>query len=228
MLRKVIKDDMTIEFDLELKKIKNMNIHINRDGEVKVSAPTRMPLYQIDEFVKSKAEWIVKNQSEIIKKKEELTNTNYLMYLGKKKRLVLYNSTKNYCKWVDDVLEVHLDDYDKFESILYKFLKTETKRILSSMYDEIYDLYMEDYSFIKPVMKIRKMTSRYGSCEFRKGIITLNESLIHYDLEFIRYVIIHEFAHMIEPNHSKSFYAVVSKYMSNYKAVFDQGAKFDL
>ena len=36
-------------------------------------------------------------------------------------------------------------------------------------------------------------------------------------IEFIEYVILHEFVHFIQPNHSKAFYAIIENYMPDYK-----------
>lgn len=53
-----------IEFRLDRKKIKNLNLRIRPDGTVCVSAPLRMPLKRVKEFVASKKDWIARVQSE--------------------------------------------------------------------------------------------------------------------------------------------------------------------
>lgn len=53
-----------IEFLLERKKVKNLNIRIRPDGIVRVSAPARMPVSRIKEFVSSKSDWISRIKSE--------------------------------------------------------------------------------------------------------------------------------------------------------------------
>ena len=40
------------------KKVKNLNLRVDREGCVKVSAPRRVPLAEVDRFVESRAEWI--------------------------------------------------------------------------------------------------------------------------------------------------------------------------
>ena len=61
------------------------------------------------------------------------------------------------------------------------------------------------------------MTSRWGSCQTVKGIITLNSKLIEKPLRCIEYVVLHEFAHFIHPNHSKEFYDFVASLMPDWK-----------
>lgn len=53
-----------IEFVLERKRVKNLNVRIHLDGEVYVSAPVRMPIAKIKEFVSSKSTWIARVRKE--------------------------------------------------------------------------------------------------------------------------------------------------------------------
>ncbi|MCR4891728.1 MAG: M48 family metallopeptidase [Lachnospiraceae bacterium] len=68
-----------------------------------------------------------------------------------------------------------------------------------------------------PELRIKTMTSRWGSCQPRRKVITLNNQLIHYPLAAIEYVVWHEYAHFIEANHSKAFYAVLEKQMPDWR-----------
>ena len=104
-----------------------------------------------------------------------------------------------------------------------------TQKILSQKMKSVYEIMNLDYGISEPTLKIRKMTSRWGSCTPKKNQITLNSQLIHYNERFIDYVVIHEYAHLIQPNHSKAFYAIIEKYMPDYKEVSKNGPKlFDL
>jgi predicted metal-dependent hydrolase len=82
---------------------------------------------------------------------------------------------------------------------------------------------METYQVFKqygvpyPELKIRYMTSCWGSCRPKSGIITLNSKLIEAPRCSIEYVVLHEFAHFIHPNHSRKFYDFVSMLMPDWK-----------
>jgi len=64
---------------------------------------------------------------------------------------------------------------------------------------------------------IRKMKTRWGSCNYHKKSINLNLELIKKPLECVEYVIFHELTHLIYPNHSKDFYNYLLTYMSDWK-----------
>lgn len=70
---------------------------------------------------------------------------------------------------------------------------------------------------VYPQIKIRKMSSRWGSCMPGKHKITFNSLLLEKPLESIEYVVVHEFAHFIHPDHSKAFYAFVGQILPDWK-----------
>lgn len=47
-----------ILYEYTPKKVKNMNLRVDREGRVKVSAPKRVSLAAVDAFVLSRAQWI--------------------------------------------------------------------------------------------------------------------------------------------------------------------------
>ena len=65
---------------------------------------------------------------------------------------------------------------------------------------------------------VRKMTTRWGSCNSRKGYINLSLNLIEKAPDLVEYVVLHELAHLIYPHHQKSFYDFIAKLMPDFKA----------
>ena len=63
------------------------------------------------------------------------------------------------------------------------------------------------------------MTTRWGVCNTKTHQITLNLELMHYNIECLNYVIVHELSHLIEGNHSRVFWSIVEKYYPNYKSI---------
>jgi len=104
----------------------------------------------------------------------------------------------------------------KNERELIKFILDNTKKVFLERLNTNYHLFDESIPY--PNLKIRKMKTRWGVCS-KKKIITLNSELIKYSVQTIDYVIIHELSHFIHFNHSKKFWALVSKYCPNYKLI---------
>ena len=150
----------TIEYTLEYKRVKNINLRITKDG-VFVSANRLVPILRIEAFMKSKEDFILSALEKLSRSKQ----------------------TERYQYFSDD----------------------EIKDVILSICKKIYPRF-ENRGVKYPIIKFRKMTSRWGSCNFVKGIITFNTALKFAPYECIEYVACHEFCHFLQPNHSPLFY----------------------
>ena len=68
-----------------------------------------------------------------------------------------------------------------------------------------------------PAVTVRIMKTRWGSCTAAKGHISLNARLLEVPHSAAEYVVVHEFAHFLEQNHSTDFWNVVEKYLPDYR-----------
>lgn len=100
--------------------------------------------------------------------------------------------------------------------MMSKWLKQYQITVFEELLKEKYLLF-EKYGVTYPILKIRYMTSRWGSCQPKKGIITLNSKLIEAPRSCIEYVILHELVHFIHPNHSRRFWDFVAMMMPDWK-----------
>ncbi len=66
-------------------------------------------------------------------------------------------------------------------------------------------------------VRVQKMTSRYGSNSSQTHSINYSLILLHYPVEIIDSVVVHELAHDKVRNHSNNFYNVVYQYCQKYK-----------
>ena len=103
-------------------------------------------------------------------------------------------------------------DYD-----VLKFYKKMAKEVFEQRYDICFSIFNK--KVVKPDLRIRRMTSKWGVCNVTDNVITLNLELIKFDVEYLDYVIYHELSHLIHPNHSSSFWELVSFYVPNYKKI---------
>lgn len=222
--KKSVKHENTeIEFFLVRKKVKNINLRVKKDLSVVVSADYRVPTDFILDFIKSKAEWIIKNQKKIMKhyikedKKLQYISGEEIPLFGK--RLILQvKKQKNELVQID-VENIRIftrdpDNYLKKHKLIDKYYTDFLKKvILSSVknYSTKIDLGFE------PEIKIRKMVSRWGSCTVNKGRITFNFFLVHVPKTYIDYVVLHELLHFRYQGHNKEFYSALSRYMPKWK-----------
>ena len=97
--------------------------------------------------------------------------------------------------------------------MLDKFLKDKTKEIFEAEVLKLKGI-IKTSEF---TLKIRKMKTRWGVCNYKNNSITLNSELIKYTIDALRYVIIHEMCHFYHHDHSASFWQMVEEYAPNYK-----------
>ena len=70
----------------------------------------------------------------------------------------------------------------------------------------------------KPAIKVRSMTSCWGVCHMAKRQITFALQLYNMPEAAQIYVVVHEYCHFLQPNHSPAFWAEVAKLMPDWKA----------
>lgn len=207
-----------ISYTLLIKQVKNINMRIEKNGEIVVSANAFVPLDRIDDFVSSKITWIKKHQEAILEKTSRvMLSENSMMLFGREYKIKYSKGLYNHVSYDENVVQVILKDGANKDQVIQRFIDKLCKDIFTDI-ATITNRMLKDYDLEFPTIKLRTMSSRWGSCIPVKKQITLNKRLIHYPVEFIEYVILHEFVHFIQPNHSKAFYHIIENHMPDYKA----------
>ena len=96
-------------------------------------------------------------------------------------------------------------------------LEKKLKKWFLTLLEQRTRFFEEEMNIINPYkIRLRKMSSRYGSNSSHTHSISYSTVLIHYSLEIIDSVVIHELVHHYVRDHSRNFYNVVYKYCPNY------------
>ena len=88
----------------------------------------------------------------------------------------------------------------------------------TAMSDAVYPAFAEVLGGQKPTIKVRSMVSRWGVCAMAKRQITFALQLYNMPPAAQIYVVVHEYCHFLQPNHSKAFWAEVEKLLPDWKA----------
>lgn len=99
-----------------------------------------------------------------------------------------------------------------FKRYLWKLLSASAHDETESLVRQIN---AETYSDRIDRVVLKYMRSRWGSCSHH-GVIALSTPLLLTTPEILRYVIIHELAHIRHPDHSKAFWSHVAEYSPEY------------
>lgn len=223
--RSVIVEGREICYQLERKNVKNLNLRVRKDGSVFVSANERIPCEEIDKFIYRKATYILKaidhfyEMEQYRPRPKQYVSGETFYIQGRGLRLQVSQSKKDAISsdGVYIFLEVtDVNDVEKKRKLVTRFLDQQCKTIFDKITEELYPMFKK-YGVEKPVLRIRDMETRWGSCLTKKHIITLNKRLLEAPHNCIEYVVMHEMCHFIHPNHSKQFYAFLSMLMPDWK-----------
>lgn len=212
-----------IEYTLTRTSRKNVNITIKNDGVIYVSAPKRVALADINKIILSKREWILNAQKNIKAKKiiknDILLKNNSSIYLyGTARKLLIVPCMKNFVAINGNTIVFYVkEEYSNDQKYKSSFFNKSLKNELLKDINKFANKYLKLLNLSLNTLELRSMKTRWGTCIPAKKKILFNSKLIHCPYESIEYVVLHEIAHLIHPNHSKAFYNLIEKYMPDWK-----------
>jgi len=215
-----------IFYTLTKSKRKTIGIKIDKNGEVKVSAPLRLGKKQIEEVIREKSDWIISKlnivremNSNIVPR--EFVSGEKLLYLGKEYTLKIVDRdlARSEVFLQNDTISVYIS-----ASLTEEARKQKIKETLIKWYrqcfSEVVNDRIEKYSLklnATPCnVAIKDQRTRWGSCSV-KGNINLNWRLVMAPIDIIDYVVVHELCHLKIMNHSKDFWLLVESVLPCYK-----------
>ena len=186
-----IKDNVSYKVTVTYKYQRNIYFRYKDDG-FHVSAPYLTSYKTIEMGLNKYAEKLIKQHKGTIS--HYSFEEDYVYLLGEQVSLTSLNI--------------------KNKEELDKYLKKYALGIISEevqKYRQIMDISTE-YK-----VRIANTSRQFGSNSKRTHSLSFQTSLIHYSLDIIDTVVVHELAHEFERNHQKGFYDIVYKYSPNYK-----------
>ncbi len=223
--RTVYYNGAEISYQLERKNVKNLNMRVKYDGAVYVSANRTVSVSRVDEFVISKGQFILDalQRFSLLRAAEpaelKYEENDVLCLLGQSLRLKLMQDEQRYVEYDREFIYLHVTDINDLcekQRVYQKFTDSLCLSVFQRLMDDIYPTF-HVFGIEMPRLRTRSMRSRWGTCHVSKKLVTLNKKLIEHPEGCIEYVIVHEFCHFIHANHSKQFYALLSRLMPDWK-----------
>ena len=168
------------------RRAKNLSIRIGRNGDVRVTVPGYVSIHRAEAFVFSKKGWIIqkiREQEKSLDSAIAIRDGDEIDVRGKRIKVSLKG------------------EQDSVEQALWRILHKEAAAILPGRVEELAQAHGLSYSGVK----VRRMKSRWGSCNARNGI-NLNSWLVMLPPHLSDYVILHELAHTRHRDHSSRFW----------------------
>lgn len=193
---------------------KNVKILISPAGELFVYAPKRLNIEKLKEIIDNREDWIKRKISYI---KEELEKNQYLLSY---KDILLYGKSYS-IEYSDNIKKIKIDNdkylfpnskKDKFLTTIKSWYKKLANQIIIPRLEQLAQSLNLSYTSAK----IIDTKSKWGSCD-NKRTIKINYKVIMLPHNLIDFILIHELIHLIELNHSKQYFAILSKVLPDWK-----------
>lgn len=208
------------------KKIRNLNLRVSvPDGDVKVSAPFLCSDERIYKFISQKLDWIKNSQNHIrnlklrgeIKLPPKFLSGEEHYFFGKRFALLVFkNSLSNSVEINQDKIELYVKGQSNF-SQRQKILDDFYRKNLRAIIPDLIAKYEEKIGVKVAEFGIKKMKTRWGTCNIVDRRIWLNLELAKSSLDFLESIVVHEMTHLIEKNHNKNFYNLMDGFMPSWR-----------
>lgn len=225
MIHEVKLSDRVIPYDLERKKVKNINLRIKPNGNIYVSANNAVSISAVNDFILSKEKFVLsalkkcEDAKRYAPKPKEYVDGETFIIFGHDIRLKVFEDKRNYVKSDEAYIYLYVknkNDLDLKRKTMDKWLMQKCKETILMICESVYPKFQK-YGIDFPQIKFRNMTSRWGSCQPKKNVLTFNYKLISAPIASIESVVVHEFVHFLVPNHSRKFYETLSVFLPDWE-----------
>ena len=213
---------MSTPYELYYTDRKTLGIKVYPDTSVKVFAPIDTDLPIIEQHLKAKRKWIEKQQKAFQTYLPPTPPRQYIggetfLYLGKQDMLKIEPSTAEEVKLYQGRLVVKTlnPEATHIKKLLQQWYIARATILFNKLFEEQFCLFKR-FTLENPILQIKKMEKRWGSCTPQQKII-LNPELIKAPIVCINYVILHELCHLVHHNHSQAFYRLLESFMPDWQ-----------
>ena len=222
-LRRIQLGAHAVDYVLRRSTRRSIGFMVDDDG-LRVTAPRRLNLGEIDNAIRAKQRWILTKLEERGERRElrqkkppvQWIDGAELPYLGGSLTLRLEPAARSHCRFDAITRELRvgvvsgLQEWQLRERVRL-WLQSEAR----TLFAERMDLFAPRLGVSYRSLTLSSAGTRWGSCTVG-GSIRLNWRLIHFPLALIDYVVAHELAHLREMNHSQRFWDTVGSVYPDY------------
>ena len=214
-----------VRYELERKRVRNINLRVRRDGSVYASAAPGVPAASVDDFVRKKEAFIRAAQREFARRESAPPSRLFqsgerFCFLGQTLLLRVEDAPRPGAVVEGGELLLRVrgaDDAKARARALRRFVDEQAQAVFSEALRRVHPRFAP-LGVPLPTLRARFMKSRWGTCLVRRGVIILNKKLVQVPPACIEYVAAHECCHFLCPNHSPRFYALLTQVMPDWKA----------
>ena len=211
-----------ISITVTRKRIKHVHLRVHPPlGEVTISAPMSARLQVVEAFAESRLEWIRRHQERVRGQERKaphrfIDGESHALW-GRQHILSVVERDGRQDVIPEDcritlIVRPGTDTAGR-AAIMHAWHKTILHETLPAMirtWDQRLKVRLTGYL-------LRRMKSRWGSCNPRTGHIRLNTELVTKPSYLLEYVLVHEMVHLIVPNHGTRFVNLMNAHYPTWR-----------
>ncbi len=193
------------------KRAKYLRLKVSHQG-LELVLPYRCSQQEALNFLNSKRDWVEAQLKQLpVRKIPEPPQQLHLLAINSEWR-VFYHADSGPARLRENKLEKTLtlsgnyQNQNHWQTLLILWVKKQAKAILPPWLKHLSELKLLPYTSVS----IRSQKTRWGSCSANKKI-NLNYKLLFLNKEMVEHILLHELCHTVHLNHSKNFWALLTK-----------------
>lgn len=226
MMWQVSYGERQIKFEVIRKDVKHINLTVQPNQHIFVSANKNVEVDEIKSFVRSKGRWITsklnyfQRTAPYEKIPREYVTGETFWYLGRQYRLKVFaTDAEEFVRYFRGTIEMYVRDMDEFqvkEELMTEWYEQRQEIVFTEALNRMHEL-VRIYNIERPQLETRQMKLRWGSYIPRGNKIILNKDLIIAPRFCIDYVVLHELLHFKYPDHDFNFFNQLQLLMPDWR-----------
>ncbi len=218
-------DDFLIT--VQYKDVKRLSLRMKPDGNIMMSVPAHVSWHTVQDFAEKSREWLVQTKKRMQQQRETQGNRPQYKLPYDGEHVYIWGQKLDVI-FIDHANSNHAQVFMGDRVIIYvrgDLKPQHTPAHVEGLYcdhvAQVGQRLLEQWAVRMGVqwgaLRVRTMKTRWGTCNVRTHVITLNTLLACYPPKCLEYIVVHELAHLLEPNHSPRFHAIVEQYLPDWR-----------
>lgn len=200
------------------KDVKSVRLRVvPPDGRLRASLPRHVDEWMLRDFIESNLAWIAQAQQKVRMRPpvvEPLVDGGRARLWGRWYETRTIGAPRARASVLGGAIQLAGPDQAGLGRALENLYRHEISAALPALLAHWEPRIQRSSSQIK----LRRMTSRWGTCNTRTAAITLNTALAKWPLDALEYVLVHELVHLWERDHGPAFTARMDHHLPDWRA----------
>ena len=216
--------ELGLTFELTRKAIKRAYLRVRPpDGQISINAPLHMPISLIHGLIRQHHPWILKKQNQL--QQSARTSPQSCFEHGQMVHLfgephtlnINPNARQNRTKSGAGILQVDSKTSLPPEPIRAR-INAHLSQQLAAVLEARHQYWAAKMGVNAQFIGIKRMKTRWGSCNIPAQRIWINLELARMPLHCIDLVLVHELTHLLERGHNARFYGFMDQFLPEWRA----------